>query len=215
MGILAELYREKGMVFPEGKIILMDGRTLDCYSKVEEEEAEEDEEQSELFINNAFFFLAHGERILSDSRMFLCRVDIRNGLVYTGTSGFTNPTLGVYIEWWLNCEGSMQADKKGRRTLVYCLAGSPLSGGNHCGAIREDGKRKTVTLTPFSNYWPCFMKINNRYTEVKCKYQTYGLKQVLDILKQEDNGNTDHALLRRSDGRFYSFINKFFSKRKV
>ena len=222
MGII-EINKEEKVSFPEGKIILLDDRILDCYPIAKEEETEvvddsmkldttghylaigrkhlslepptpnKVEEQREQFINNAFYLLAHKERILSDSRMFLCPVAIQNGLAYTGTSGFHKPTLGIYIEWWLNCVGTLQTDKKGRRSLVYHLAGSPLSGANHCGVVREDGKREIVTLSPFNSLWVPFTKINTRYTDAKYKYQAYNLNQVLAILGQEDSGVTDFA----------------------
>ena len=142
------------------------------------------EEQRQLFISNAFYLLAHKERILSDSRMFLCPVSIQNGIAYTGTSGFHNPTLGVYLEWWSLVKETMCTDRKGRRSLVYQIAGSPLSGSNRCGAVREDGKTETVSLSPFIDYWPPFMRLNQRYTEAKQLYQAYTLQEVLDILHQ-------------------------------
>ena len=218
--------QEDEMVFPDGKIILLDGRTLNCYPLAEGEEAmalddslkldrtgeylslngkaksltpsqpthdKYEEVRKELFLKNAFYLLAHKERILADSRMFLCPVHIQNGLIYTGTSGFQKPTLGIYIEWWLNCDGAIRTDKDGRRSLVYSLGGSPLSGMNRCGVVNENGKKESVSLSSFINYWPLFMKVNRRYTEAKGKYQAYDIKQVLDILDQEDNGNFDYA----------------------
>ena len=218
--------QEDEMVFPDGKIILLDGRTLNCYPLAEGEEAmalddslkldrtgeylslngkaksltpsqpthdKYEEVRKELFLKNAFYLLAHKERILADSRMFLCPVHTPNGLMYTGTSGFQRPTLGIYIEWWLNCDGAIRTDKDGRRSLVYSLAGSPLSGMNRCGIVNENRKKESVCLSSYINYWPLFMKINCRYTEAKCKYQAYDIKQVLDIIDQEDNGNFDYA----------------------
>ena len=228
MGIIAEINKEEKVAFPEGKIILLDGRVLDCYPVAKEEETEvvddsmkldttgeylsvkkkpigcdlskskqvqlqNEDIQKDLFIRNAFYLLAHKERILSDSRMFLCPVAIHNGLAYTGTSGFHKPTLGIYIEWWVNCVGAMRTDKNGRRSLVYHLAGSPLSGANHCGTVYENGEKEFVVLSSFKNYWPLFMDINTRYTEAKYKYQAYSLDQVLAILGVEDCGVTDYA----------------------
>ena len=233
MGIVAIMNEEKKSMFPENKIILINGRTIDCYPVAEKEKAEviddrlkldttgrylaigrkrfnpipptpkEVEEQRNLFINNAFYLLAHKEQIMADSRMFLCPVSIKNGLAYTGTSGFTNPTLGIYIEWWMNCPGAMQTDKNGNRLLIYHLAGSPLSGANHCMAVCENGQRQKVTLLPFIKHWKPFIEINGRYTEAKTKYQSYSLQQVLDILEKEDENaqaiETDflkHEMLR-------------------
>ena len=229
MAILAEINGKATSVFPENTIILLNGRTLDCHPLAEEEQTkvEDDsmkldttgvyltirkkrpkpepplpmgaEEERNLFINNAFYLLAHKERIMSDSRMFMCPIAIQNGLAYTGTSGFSRPTLGIYIEWWLNCPGAMQTDKKGNRLLVYYLAGSPLSGMNHCMAVREDGQRKDITLSSFSSHWKPFMDINRRYTEAKGRYQTYSLQQVLDLLEQENAGRIDYNIIIEND----------------
>ena len=223
MSIIAEPFKEGGENFPQNKIILTDGRVLECYpldgqapEKAGHDPMELDktgqyliighrkptptpqpsptvESQRQLFTDNAFYLLAHSKRILSDSRMFLCPVAIQNGLAYTGTSGFHGPTLGIYIEWWQLAKDAMLTDKKGRRSLVYHLAGSPLSGMNKCCAIREDGQQEIVSLSSFGAHWGPFMKLNQRYTEAKQLYQSYTLQQVLDQLHQEDNGQTDFA----------------------
>lgn len=209
--------REK-VEFPEGKIVLLDGTELECFPRAEAmaEDAVSDElaldttgqyltigkekpaqrplaneqkqQQEELFIDNAFYLLAHKERVLSDSRMFLCPIAVQSGLAYTGTSGLRNPTLGVYIEWWLNCHGAMRIDNKGRKSLVYRLAGSPLSGANKCSEVLEDGEIQVVKLLPFREHWAPFININTRYTYAKAKYQAYSLQQVLEILHGEENG---------------------------
>ena len=198
---------------PEGKIQLLNGNVLDCYPleqtceqvdnevkldttgtyfalggkklhptpKTDEEKAEE----RSLFCNNAFRFLKYRNIIMSDSRMFLCPVPIQNGMAYTGTSGFHNPTLGVYLEWWLNCENAMICDGNGMKKLVYQIAGSPLSGRNSCGVVDENGKTETKSIYPFSSLWPNFMRVNSRYDEAKSQYQAYTLKQVVDILEKE------------------------------
>lgn len=225
MSIIEELNKKNEEKFPQNKIILIDGRELDCYplaqevpEKLEDDRLELDKtgqyliighgkptqiplpsptvvEQRQLFVDNAFFLLAHSERILSDSRMFLCPVAIQNGIAYTGTSGFSKPTLGVYVEWWLLVRNAMQTDQKGRRRLVYQLAGSPLSGMNKCGAIREDGQHEIVNLSSFGAHWVPFMKLNQRYTEAKQLYQAYTLQEVLGVLHQEDNGNNDCTIM--------------------
>lgn len=226
MSIVAEPFKEEKGLFPEGKIILTDGRELDCYPLAEQnpEKIETDtlqldttgqyltigrqkptplpkpsatvEEQRQLFISNAFYLLAHKERILSDSRMFLCPVAIQNGIAYTGTSGFRKPTLGVYLEWWGLVEEAMRTDEKGCRSLVYQLAGSPLSGCNSCSAVREDGMTEAVRLSSFGRHCGPFMKLNQRYTEAKQLYQAYTLQKVLDILHQEDHdGKPDFSVI--------------------
>ena len=226
MSIVAEPFKEDKGLFPEGKIILTDGRVLDCYplteqkpEKIESDSLELDltgqyltigrrkptpvpkpsatvEELRQLFVSNAFYLLAHKERILSDSRMFLCPVAIQNGIAYTGTSGFRKPTLGVYLEWWVLVKEAMHIDKNDCRSLVYQLAGSPLSGRNCCSAVREDGKTETVSLSSFNRHWGPFMHLNQRYTEAKQLYQAYTLQEVLDILHMEDdNSKADFSVM--------------------
>jgi len=194
--------------FPKGKIILMDGRLVDCFPKAIADSKDQSYSQSasdvsamkreqeldkERFIKNAFYFLAHKERILTDSRMFLCPVPIQSGLSISGTSGFMKPTLGVYLQWWMACPSAMRTDKKGRKSLVYHIAGSNLSGSNHCAEVYEDGKTKDVSLYPFSEVWKSFGKINTAYTEAKELYQAYTIRQVLEILDHEESGDSDYA----------------------
>lgn len=200
--------------FPDGKIVLLDGRVVECYPRMEltpdiltvtDEHAElsiakkpikadkEREADKERFIKNAFFFLAHKERILTDSRMFLCPVPIQSGMSISGTSGFESPVLGVYIQWWETFAGAMFTDKKGRRRLVFRLSGSSLSGHNICGVVHEDGTTKNVELRPFWDYGKPFIHINNMYKSAKHQYQAYSLQQVLDILDHEEEGDRSYA----------------------
>ena len=225
-----KLYNDGGIVFPEGKITLLDGRELECYPCISELKGEncnvkglhdsqgrkavdynnlefdttgrylsfgkkrgrskkyvEDSgllAARRLFADNAFLLLQNRERILQDSRMFLAPVAVESGLAYTGTSGFRNPTVGVYLEWWSLCEGALRRDENGVRSLVYRLAGNPLSGVNKCTAIREDGKEETVSLRPFSDYWRSFMKINQRYSEAKSWYRAFTLQQVVEMVSE-------------------------------
>lgn len=198
---------------PEGKIQLLNGNVLDCYpleqagEQVDNEVKldttgtyfalggkklhpspktdEENAEERSLFCDNAFMLLHYRNRIMSDSRMFLCPVPIQNGMAYTGTSGFHRPTLGIYLEWWLNCKSALICDGIGMKKLVYQIAGSPLSGSNRCGVVDENGKTETESIYPFSSLWRNFMRVNSRYDEAKSLYQAYSLKQVVDILEKE------------------------------
>ena len=123
---------------------------------------EETERQKKLFTDHAFFLLAHRERIMRDSRMFLAPVAVQNGLAYMGTSGFNAPTVGIYLEWWAACANAMRIDKDGNRSLVFHLAGSPLSGANYCSEVYEDGRIEQIHLSSFSSCWKPFTAINTR-----------------------------------------------------
>ena len=152
---------------------------------------EEQEELRQLFKDNAFYLLAHRERILQDSRMFLTPIVAHNGLAYTGTSGFHHPTIGIYLEWWSHCLGTMVISDGGRMSLVYQIAGSPLTGSNSCGQLYERGESAPIRLSSFSKYWQSLMQINTRYDEAKQIYQAYTLQELLDILHEEDGGEKD------------------------
>ena len=143
------------------------------------------------FIDNAFYLLAHRERILQDSRMFLTPIVAHNGLAYTGTSGFHHPTIGIYLEWWSHCLGTMVISDSGRMSLVYQIAGSPLTGSNSCGQLYESGESAPIRLSGFSKYWQSLMEINTRYDEAKQIYQAYTLQELLNILHEEDGGEKD------------------------
>jgi hypothetical protein len=179
---------------PDGKIQLLDGRVLDCYpledsnilQRVIVRDDEEEKELLRLFLDNAFVLLANRERILSDSRMFLCPLPFcRNGLAYTGTSGFQRPTLGIYLEFWMTCDQACWVDDNDGKWLLHHIAGSPLSGSNRCRFVNERGEERIVQVSEFKKVWTTFMDINRRYADAKVEYEVYSLREVLGILEDE------------------------------
>ena len=206
---------------PEGAIRLLDGTILTCYPKPEEEmqqteevvadelplettglhfgmgrrriapKPEAKEVLRQFFIDNAFYLLAHRERILRDSRMFLTPVSVQNKLAYTESPGMDAPTIGVYLEWWSSCLGSMVLSESGRLSLIYELTGSPHSKFAICRQLYEDGETEPIHLYYFARYWESLMKINMRYNEAKQIYEAYTLQELLDILHEEDGGEKD------------------------
>ena len=129
---------------------------------VKDEREDEEKELERLFLSNAFVLLDNRERILSDSRMFLCPLPIRNGLAYTGTSGFHHPTLGIYIEFWLHCPAATVMKDNGEKWLLWHIAGSPLSGSNRCSLVNSQGEWKCEQVSSFSGIWRPFLEINSR-----------------------------------------------------
>lgn len=204
---------EKDVRHPEGKIKLKSGAILDCFSKTDQpaaivqdklsldttgeflqvekrsrkrlfgKKAPERPAWEQLFLQEAFFLYEHKEQILADSRMFLTPLPFQNNLAYTGTSGLRNATLGIYLEWWDACEQAVKYNLDGIEALTYFIAGSPLSGGNHCSAVDRKGKSKTVQFAPFTEIWSSFMRINQRYTEAKQIYQAYTLEETIEKLR--------------------------------
>ena len=206
----------------KGTMTLLNGAVLDCYplkhpeAKVDnamkldttgkyltvgrskrrrDAPSKNDEERKTLFLNNAFLFLQNKDRIMSDSRMFLCPIPIQNGLAYMGTAGFNHPTLGVYLERWLSCEKAMILKEDKTEWLVYFISGSPLSGANKCGIVNEKGDIGSESICPFSPIWSSFTSINKRYDEAKSLYQAYTLEEVVKKLGQK-------AILRLMARRF-------------
>lgn len=146
------------------------------------------EEWEELFLKEAFFLYENRKRILSDISMALTPTPFRNGLAYSGSSGLGGATLGVYLEWWDACRKSVVSYDEGIYALTYRIAGSPLSGSNSCSAVTRDGRTITVHLmSPFSDAWGSFMRINRRYAEMKPFHHAYTLEETIAKLK-ETNG---------------------------
>ena len=203
---------EKDVRHPEGKILLKNGNVLDCYEKEDRPVAIkpdivgldmtgeflrtkgspkkkpssiQEEPWKDLFLKEAFFLYEHRDAIYADSRMFLTPIPFENNLAYTGTSGLRNATLGVYLEWWDNCERAVLKDKGEITALTYFIAGSPLSGSNHCSAVNRKGMSKSIVFpSPFTEIWSSFMRINQRYTEAKQIYQAYTLEETIAKLRE-------------------------------
>lgn len=136
-----------------------------------------------LFYEHIHMFLANADRILSDSRLFLAPVYVDNGLSVTGKSGLENPTLGIYVEWWLHHkEASIDANG----LPIWFISGSPLSGSHACSTVDQNGKTQDAQLNGrFLPVWSSFMEVNKRYTPAKGIYKAYNLQQVIDILENK------------------------------
>mgnify|MGYP006956041224 CR=1 FL=1 len=138
----------------------------------------------EYFYKHALLFIRHREQILSDSRLFLTPVDVTNNLAYTGTSGFRNATLGVYVEWWLYGPASVIVDEETNmlQGMVCRIAGSPLTGINKCTVVMCDGTIQEQSIQPFLPLWTSFTEINGRYTEAKRQFEHYTIEEAVRVL---------------------------------
>ena len=144
-------------------------------------------EETKIFLNNAFFFLAHSDRIMRVSRMFLALVPVQNGPI-----SFGKLCLGAYLEWWLSYDAVRKISEDGRLSLVFRLAGSPFSGRNSCNEVYEDGSHKVVHISNFMNAVGRLKRISEHYSRYDNK-ERYSLEEVVEILKKEDNENKSYV----------------------
>ncbi len=209
---MSTVNNETAVIHPNGKILLMNGNILECYTKAEAPDDIKpdagleldttgeylrignmpakaprktgEEPWMTLFYKEAFFLYEQRDRILSDSRMFLTPLPFRNNLAYSGTSGLSDATLGVYLEWWETCERSVIKKDGEIHALTYYLAGSPLSGINRCNAVTRNGETENVSFPgSFAELWRPFMATNKRYAEAKGIYQSYSLEETIVRLR--------------------------------
>ena len=149
-----------------------------------EKDSKEDDSWERLFYKEAFFLYEHKDDVYSDSRMFLTPLPFRNNLAYSGTYGLKDSTLGIYLEWWHECERAVIKVNGEVIALTYFIAGSPLSGANMCSVVDRKGKsHKVVFNSPFSDLWKPFMQVNRRYTEAKQLYKAYSLEETVSLLR--------------------------------
>lgn len=145
-----------------------------------------DTHEKALFIANAFFLWEYRERILQDKRMCYCPLHIGNNLAFVHAKGIASTTLGGYLTWWKEFDRACRIDKQNRRAFIYFIAGSPLSGRNHCAEVYETGKTKTISVSPFYDYWTSFAEVQERFADDNEQAQAYSLEEVVNILKYED-----------------------------
>ena len=146
-----------------------------------------------LFLKNAFFLYEHRAAIYSDDRMFNTPVPFNNNLSYTGTFGFKEATLGVYLYWWEDCTQTILRNESGTiRALTFFIAGDPKTGENQCAAIRTDGTIETVRIDSFSNACYSFISFNEGHKARCNKFRIFGpqkvftLEETLDELYRKD-----------------------------
>lgn len=193
MGIVATVTDVDANVhFPKNKIVLLNGNVIDCYlkqcidgSSTSAPVGGYNDEQ--LLTDNAFFLLQHADQVLADSRMFLAPVPMHCNLAYTGSVGLRDIRLGILLEWWLSGPKSITLDEKGRPALTYFIAGSPLSGGNHCDCVYPDGTTAQRRHATFLPVWSSLMKLNQRYGSIKGLYEAYSLQQVVALLNNQQD----------------------------
>lgn len=169
---------------PEGYLRLMNERLLPLYAKGEEAVLDEvaANVEVELFVEHIPYLWEQRERILSDSRLFLCPLAVPNGVAYFGY--FPTATLGAYVELWQMCKDAIWLDEEGLRHFVWRVSGSPLSGNNKCGLISETRERSIRSLDRFGTLWRVFVGIICRYRDIQPKGESYRIAEVIELLKR-------------------------------
>lgn len=165
--------------------------------------------ERQLFTDNAFYLWEHRRRILSDKRMAFCPLHIGNNLAYVAVDGIRYNTLGGYLTWWQEFERARRTDRHNRRSFIYFIGGSPLSGGNHCGEVYESGKKKTIQVYPFKDYWMSFAEAQEKFLGVKDEPQPYTLAEIINILHEEEN-NTIIDLTKGELRKRHAEYNKMY-----
>lgn len=134
----------------------------------------------DLFAANVQNIIANEKLIFSDSRIFMCPIDMNCGLAYSGR--FKPTTLGAYVEWWLNYPEAH--DYKGNPLLR--LSGSPLSGANSCVATSSEGKAIPVKLNgSFNAAYKSFLGISKRYREDIMECEVYTFNHILQLIEEQ------------------------------
>ena len=151
--------------------------------KISIEEAKE-RYYRQLFIENVHLFLDESDKILSDGRLFFAPVHVPNHLAYTGTSGFQNPTIGVYLQWWLHAP---EASFDENENPIWFISGSPLSGAHACSAVNKNCECVKAQLKgDFLNVWRSFKEINQELTEAKQRCEAYTFEEALIQLRGQE-----------------------------
>lgn len=139
-----------------------------------------------IFLNNAFLFFKNRNRILSDKRMSLCRVPFQNGVFQSDMTGFGNPTLGTYLNWWLNCESAIILKEDESEWLIYRFSGTALDGTNKCDIVNGRGETDRISIMAFTSLWLSFASYDDGCYDDDFM-EPYSLKEIIDILNKEGN----------------------------
>lgn len=140
------------------------------------------------FVQHAFLFLKHADRILANPRMAAARVPVQNGLAYCGPLPAAN--LGAYLDWWQNSGlECLHHDEQGRKALLWKVAGSPLSGMNYCAYVYPDGSVDDLSISSFGKAWRALYEASKRHRPTIPVADRYTAEEVAEIL--ETNATTE------------------------
>ena len=165
-------------------ITLLNGKELECYQgksfmgRSHQRIFKDENENMPLFENFVWFLLENAEKIMSDSRMFLCPIYSQVfSPFFTGM-----PRLGTFIEWWLYYP-ERSRDKEGNP--IFCISGNPMTGSHGCYSVDKNGHARKVSELSFGSILKSFGKVNSLYKEVKKDCEYYEFDEVIRILSGE------------------------------
>ena len=161
-------------------VTLQNGNVLECFPKTENSpeqfkwpDQEHRKHDLELLIANAHFLLDNKDIVFSDSRIFFAPVNVGSGGAYIGT--FVKPTIGTYVEWWL---------ERGQDDLVICVSGSPLSGANASTVVTKDGKHTRInTDERYLDLAREFRNVHGRYRDIRENCDAYTFEEAIEQIK--------------------------------
>ncbi len=136
-------------------------------------------EEQKLFMESAWLLYNNRDRILSNPCMAYAPINMPNGLMYCGDRAFKGATIGVYLDWWQECEKAVVTDEDGRRSLIVCFGGSVLSGWNNCHMVDEEGFVSETRVQGFPTLWHPFSHICHRYADGEKPEEPYCLEEVI------------------------------------
>jgi len=138
----------------------------------------------QLFAESAWLLFNHRNQILADPSMIYAPVNMRNGLMYAGTKPFDGATIGVYLDWWYKCAGTIQIDERGVPRLMIRFGGSPLTKINKCRMVAYDGVESEISSKEFRFIYESFAEINHRYQRPDERpAKPYTLEEVVKRIK--------------------------------
>lgn len=192
---------EQELNHPIFEITFRDGATRKCYPKPQtafdmSRKRSRIAEDEKFFVENAYFLLANADRIMSDSRMFLADTRVYNGTAVSGP--FKPACLGAYLEWWI-FDRNISLDQNGNP--IWLISGSGLSSGHNSQVVTSEGEPKPLVRQSdkitFHDVFKSFLKATAPYHEAMQSCEAYTLKEVVDILKGEQESKGVEVAVHR------------------
>lgn len=165
-------------------ITLLNGKQLECFpgepfeGRSNQFIFKEEYENMPMFEHFVWFLLDNADKIMADSRMFLCP-----GYSQVFSPFFSGrPRLGTFLEWWLHYPEKSRDDDG---NPIFCMSGNPMTGSHGCYSINREGNTRKVTERGFGTIIGSFVKVNSLYNDVKEECEYYEFDEVIRLLSGE------------------------------